>query len=164
MGSWLSSIGSWFSSGAQVLLWKYDETLQKSKPVIKGAVLVKGEAGKTVLSLEVKVVEEHSYPEVDHEGKERTRTDTSVLGMVKFPGGEGDVGFPIEFKEKGEKEQVFSVNFAVTPRLKAHATSTVGHMMSFGSSEKTEYFIVAEASVKGSVLGASAKEKLKVIE
>jgi hypothetical protein len=163
MGFW-NTIMSWFSSGAQVLLWKFDDTLKKSKPVIKGAVLVKGDAGKTVISLEVKVVEEHSYPTYDHEGKEKTKTDTNVLGMVKFPGGEGDVGFPLEFKEKGEKEQVFTVPFAVTQRLRDHATSTMGHVMAFGSSEKTEYYLVAEASVKGSILGASAKELLKVIE
>jgi len=37
-------------------------------------------------------------------------------------------------------------------------------MLSFASSEKTEYFLVAEASLKGSALGASDRKKLPIAE
>lgn len=165
MGWWSSFIG-WFSSGVEVLLWKHDDTLKKSVPVIKGAVLIKGKPGKTVLSLEIKVIEEHSYPVEDGE-KKSTRTDTTVLGSVKFPAlmTESAVEFPLDFKDGVEKaEQPFSVPIAVNQRLRDYSTGMVGSILGFGSEEKTEYFLVAEASVKGSILGASAKEQLKIAE
>jgi hypothetical protein len=160
-----STIGGWFSSGVKVLLWKYDEDLKKSDPVINGAVLIKGTPGKTVLSLEVKVIREHSYTVEEGEEK-KTKTDTTVLGSVKWPGVlmASDLAFPLEFTAAEDREQSFSVRVAVDQELRHHATSAMGQMLSFGSSDRVEYYVVAEASVKGSILGASAREKLKVVE
>ncbi len=160
-----SAIGGWFSSGVKVLLWKFDDTLKKSNPVINGAVLIKGTPGKTLLSLEVKVVREHTYTVEDGDQKKK-ETETTVLGSVKWPGvlTASDLTFPIEFTAAEDKEQSFTVRVAVDGTLRDHATSTVGKMLSFGSDESTEYYVVAEGSVKGSVLGCSAKEKLKIAE
>lgn len=40
--------------------------------------------------------------------------------------------------------------------------SGIGKLASFASGEKVEYFLVAEASVKGAAFAATAKEKLKI--
>jgi len=158
-----STIGSWFSSGVKVLLWKFDDTLKKSNPVINGAVLIKGTPGKTVLSLEVKVIREHTYTVEDGDEKKK-ETDTTVLGSVKWPGllTESALSFPIEFTAAEDKEQTFSIRVAVDSTLRDHATSMLGKM--FSGDDKMEYYVLAESSVKGSILGASAKEKLKIAD
>jgi hypothetical protein len=166
MGFWSWFTGL-FSSGVKVLLWKYDETLKKSDPVINGAVLIKGGANKTVLKMEVKVIQAHTWTEEyedDGETKKRQKTEETVLGSVKFPGDEDDIGFPLTFTTAGDKEQPFCIHVAVNDRLRGHSTSTAGKLLGFASGEKVEYFIAAEASVKGSILGASAREKLTVAE
>ena len=163
MGLW-STIMGWFSSGVKVLLWKYSEPLSKSNPVVTGSVLVKSSALKTIVSLEVKVIEEHTYTVEDGEEKKK-ETKTSVLGSVKFPSSNNPgQDFPREVKAGEEFEQAFTVHVAVNDRLRGHATSTAGKMFSFAVGDKTEYFLVAEAGVKGTAFGPSDKKKLPIAE
>ena len=90
MGLW-ETIKGWLNiGGVKVLLWKYTEPLSRSNPFIHGAVLIKTKSLKTILGLEVKVVEEYTKPrpkgEGESEGEDKGyKTETTVLGSVKFP-------------------------------------------------------------------------------
>src|SRR4051812_47720407 len=108
MGLW-DKIKGWFNiGGVKVLLWKYTEPLSRSNPVITGAALLKTKSPKTVLGLEVKVIEEFTKTEGEGENK-RTDVTTTVMGSVKFPAHDPGVGYPLELKPGEDKEQPFVV-------------------------------------------------------
>jgi hypothetical protein len=163
MGLW-DTIKGWFNiGGVQVLLWKYTEPLSKSNPVITGAVLIKSKSPKTVAGLEVKVVEEYTTTEGEGEDK-RTRTDTTVLGSVKFPENDPGVGYPLELQAGDNKEQPFTLHVAITTRLQnfGGVLGGIGKFAAFVSKEKLEYYLIAEARVKGAAFATSDRKKIAI--
>ncbi len=163
MGLW-STIKGWLNiGGVKVLLWKYTEPLSRSNPVISGAVLLKTKEEKTVTALEVKVIEEYTTTEGEGEDKKK-ETETTVLGSIKFPESEPGVGYPLELKAGTDKEQPFTVHVQLTTRLQnmGGVVGGIGKLAAFASGEKLEYFLVAEAKVKGAAFATTAKEKLKI--
>src|SRR5262245_41083261 len=116
MGLW-AKVKGWLNiGGVTVLLWKYTEPLSRSNPVITGAVLLKTKSPKTVLGLEVKVVEEFTKTEGEGEDK-KTKSETTVMGSVKFPSEDEGVGYPLELTPVENKEQPFTVDVFLTDRL-----------------------------------------------
>jgi len=164
MGLW-AKIKGWLNiGGVKVLLWKYTEPLSRKNPVINGAVLLKTKSDKTVTNLEVKVVEEYTYTTGEGDDK-RKETDTTVLGTVSFPRpADAGIGYPVELKGGEQKEQPFSVPVAMTKRLQdaGGVVGGIGKLAAFASGEKVEYYLVAEAKVKGAAFAASDKQKLQV--
>ena len=163
MGLW-SKIKGWLNiGGVKLLLWKFTDPLSKSAPSMTGGVLIKSKSDKTVLNLEVKVIEEYTTTKGSGDDK-RKDTETTVLGSIKFPDRDPGVGYPLELKAGEDKEQSFSFPVALTTRLQnmGGVLGGVGKALSFMSGDKLEYFVVAEASVKGAAFKTSAKEKLKI--
>lgn len=163
MGLW-TKVKGWLNiGGVKVHLWKYSEPISRSNPVITGAVLLKTKSDKTVDALEVKVVEEVTRTE--GEGDERRKnTETKVLGSVRFPGHDLGVGYPLELKPDANREQPFSLPVAVPDRLRDRkgVLGGIGKFAAFAAGEKVEYFLVAEASVKGAAFAASDKQRIAV--
>ena len=160
----LSTIKGWLNiGGVKILLWKYTEPLSRSNPVIEGSVLLKTKSDKMVTSLEVKVVEEITEEE-EEDGEKKKVTTTNVLGSYKFPDREPGLGYPLELKAGQNQEQPFIVHVALTDRLRDHigVLGGLGKLAAFASGEKVEYYLVAEAKVKGAAFNTTAKEKLKV--
>lgn len=163
MGMW-ATIKGWMNiGGVKVLLWKYTEPLSRANPVISGAVLLKTKSDKTVTALEVKVIEELTKTEGSGEDK-KTKTETTVLGSVKFPGNDSGIGYPLELKPDDKKEQPFTLHVAVTQRLQNYSgvLGGIGKLAAWGAGEKVAYFIVAEASVKGAAFATADKQKLSI--
>jgi hypothetical protein len=160
----LGKIKGWLNvGGVKVLLWKYTEPLSRSDPVMSGAVLLKSKTDKTVNSLEVKVVEEFTKTEGEGEAK-RSKTETTVLGAARFPEHDSGLGYPLELKGGENREQPFTIRVAMTERLQ-HAGGVlggIGKLAAWAAKEKLEYFLVAEARVKGAALAATDKHKLKL--
>ena len=160
----LSTIKGWLNiGGVKILLWKYTEPLSRANPVITGAVLLKTKGDKTVTSLEVKVIEEVTEEE-EEDGEKKKVTTTNVLGSAKFPDHDAGLGYPLELKAGADQEQTFTIHVAIEERLQDRkgVLGGLGKLAAFGSGEKTAYFIVAEAAVKGAAFKTMAKEKLKV--
>lgn len=160
----LSTIKGWLNiGGVKLLLWKYTEPLSRANPVINGAVLLKTKGDKTVTSLEVKVIEEVTEQE-EEDGEKKSVTTTNVLGSAKFPDYEPGLGYPLELKAGADQEQTFTIHVAIEERLQDRkgVLGGIGKLAAFGSGEKTAYFIVAEAAIKGAAFKTTAKEKLKV--
>ncbi len=163
MGLW-AKIKGWLNiGGVKVLLWKYNEPLSKSSPVISGGVLLKTKSDKTVTSLEVKVIEEFTTTEGEGDDK-KSKTKTTVLGSTKFPGHDAGVGYPLDLKAGENKEQPFTVNVSLTDRLQnfGGVLGGVGKLAAWAAKEKLVYFLVAEARVKGSAFATTDKKKLKI--
>ena len=160
----MSTIKGWLNiGGVKVLLWKYTEPLSRANPVISGAVLLKTKSDKTVTGLEVRVIEEVTEEE-EEDGEKKKVTTTNILGSFKFPDRDPGLGYPLELKAGQDKEQEFTVHVALTEHLQNHkgVLGGIGKLAAFTSGEKIEYFLVAEASVKGAAFNTTAKEKLKV--
>jgi hypothetical protein len=163
MGLW-STVKSWFNiGGVKALIWKFTQPLSRSNPVISGAVLLKTKSPKTVLGVEVKVIEEFTKTEGEGEDK-RTKTETTVMGSAKFPELDPGVGYPLELKPGENQEQPFTVHVALTERLQnmGGVLGGIGKMAAWVAKEKVEYFLVAEVSVKGAAFKTSAREKLTI--
>ncbi len=167
MSLW-ATIKNWLNiGGVKVLLWKYTEPLSRSNPVIKGAALLKSKANKTVLGMEIRVIEEFTKTETEGEGEEKKsqqKTETTVLASVKFPEFDAGVGYPLDLKGGENKEQTFELFVDITPRLQNYGgvVGSLGKLAAWVTKEKVEYFLVAEARVKGSAFAASDKKKLKI--
>ena len=163
MGLW-STMKGWLNiGGVKVILFKYTEPLSKANPVLAGTVLLKTKSDKTVTGLEVKVIEELTTTVGEGEDKKK-ETETTVLGSVKFPDHDPGLGYPLDLKPGQDREQPFTLNVRLTTRLQnfSGVIGGLGKMAAFASGEKVEYFLVAEAGVKGAAFAASAREKLKI--
>jgi len=163
MGLW-STIKGWLNiGGVKVKLEGCPDTLSKSNPTMSGKVQLQTKSDKTILGLEVKVIEEFTTTEGSGDSK-RSVTKTSVLGSVKFPGNQAGIGFPLELKNGDSKEQTFTFSFALNDRLQnwGGVMGGLGKAMSFMGGDKLEYYLVAEASVKGAAFATSDRKKLKV--
>ena len=160
----LSTIKGWLNiGGVKVLLWKYTEPLSRANPVITGAVLLETKSDKTVTGLEVKVIEEVTEEE-EEDGEKKKVTTTNVLGSFKCPEHDAGLGYPLDLKPGQNREQTFTIHVNIEERLQDRkgVLGGIGKLAAFASSEKTKYFLVAEAKVKGAAFNTTAKEKLKV--
>jgi hypothetical protein len=161
MGLW-GTIKGWLNiGGVKVLLWKYSEPLRKSNPVITGAVLLKTRSPKTVLSMEVRLIEEHTTGK----GEER-KTETTVLGRYKVPESGPGLGYPLELKPGEDREEPFTMNVAIPQRLRDQkgVVGSVSKVGAFLSNDKVEYFLVAEADVKGTPFDPTHKVPMSIVE
>jgi len=161
MGLW-ATIKGWLNiGGVDVKLWKYTEPLRLSNPVITGSVLLKTKTPKTLLTLEVKVIEVHTFKKDDE-----TKTETTVLGNYRVPEYDPGLGYPLELQPGENKEEPFKLTVSVPDRLRHRGgvLGTVGKVGAFLSQDRTEYFLVAEASVKGAAFYASHKVPMKIEE
>ncbi len=86
------------------------------------------------------------------------------LNSTKFPGHDAGVGYPLDLKAGENKEQPFTVNVSLTDRLQnfGGVLGGVGKLAAWAAKEKLEYFLVAEARVKGSAFATTDKKKLKI--
>jgi len=163
MGLW-TTIKGWLNiGGVQVLLWKYTEPLSRSNPVITGAILLKTKSDKTVLSLEVRVVEEFTQTEGEGEDKQ-TKTKRTVLGSVKFPDRDPGIGYPLDLKPGKNRQQPFTVQVALIDRLQ-HAVGrlgSLGKVAALLAQERAEYFLIAEARVQGAAFATADKKNIKI--
>lgn len=158
----LDTIKGWFNiGGVKVVIWKYDEPLKKSYPVINGEVIIRSKSNKTILSLEVKLVEEFT----SGKGEDR-RTETKVLGSYKVPGNAPGVGYPLELKPGVEVKEPFTLNFTLSNRLQnfSGVLGAVGKVSGFLSNETLEFYLVAVADVKGTAFDPTHKVKMKIAE
>ena len=164
MGLW-DTIKGWFNiGGVQVLLWKYSEPLSKANPVIDGAALIKSKSGKRVLSLEIKFVEEYTH-QVGEGDDKRSKTDTTVLGLLKFPDHDPGIGYPLDLKPGDQQEQLFTLHVALTDRLQnaGGVLGGIGKVAGWMTSEKLEYYLIAEASVQGAAFNTWDKKKIDIV-
>jgi hypothetical protein len=161
MGLW-STIKGWLNiGGVDVKLWKYNEPLKLSNPEINGSVLLKSKSAKWVQSLEIKFVEIHTFKE-----DEEKKTEEDVLASYKLPSDGRGLGYPLEVKPGENQEEPFRLWVEVPDRMRNKggllgAASKVG---AFLSQDKIEYFLIAEAVVKGAAFKTSHKVKMKVVE
>src|SRR5207248_1632628 len=118
--------------------------------VITGAVLLKTKNDKEILGVEVRVVEELSKTEGEGEDK-KTKTKTTILGACKFPDGDDGIGYPFGLKGGEQKEQPFTLHVALPDRLQTRSgvLGGIGKFAAFAGGEKVQYFLTAEARVKG---------------
>ncbi len=159
MGLW-STIKGWLNiGGVDVKLWKYSEPLKRSNPVITGAVLLKTKSEKTVLSLEVKVVEE-----VTTGSGEDKKTVTNILGKYKVPDMGKGLGYPLVLKPGENKEEPFTLNVALTQRLQDYGgvVGGLGKLAAFASGETVEFYLMATADVQGTPFDPTHKVKLSI--
>jgi len=159
MGLW-DKVKGWLNiGGVKVLLWKYSEPLRRSDPVITGAVLLKTKSPRTVLSVEVRLVEEHTYKK-----DELTKTDTTVLGTVRFPDGDSGIGYPLEMKPGEDCEQPFTLRVAMVDRLRNRSgvLGTAARVGAFLSQDRVEHYLIAEADVQGTPLDPTHKVKMPI--
>jgi hypothetical protein len=159
MGLW-SKIKGWLNiGGVKVLLWKYTEPLKLSDPVITGAVLLKSKAPRTLLAVEVKFVEVHTFKEDDQQKEE-----TEELGSYRVPDDAPGLGYPLELKPGENQEETFTLEIADPGRLR-HKGGVLGKaskVSAFLASDRVEYFLIAEASVKGAAFATKHKVRMKV--
>jgi hypothetical protein len=161
MGLW-DKIKGWLNiGGVKVLLYKYTEPLRRSNPVIDGSVLLKTKSPKTVLSLEIKLIEEFT----EGEGDER-KTETTVLGSYHLPNHARGLGYPLELKLGEDKEEPFTLRVAIPDRLQTRGgvLGAVGKVGAFISKEKVEYYLVAEADVQGTPFDPAHKVQMKIVD
>lgn len=161
MGMW-DKIKGWLNiGGVKVLLYKYSEPLHRSNPVIDGSVLLKTKSPKTVLSLEVKLIEELS----EGEGTER-KTTTTTLGSYRLPDHARGLGYPLELKPGEDREEPFTLRVAIPDRLQTRGgvLGAVGKLGAFVSKEKVEYYLAAEADVQGTPFDPTHKVKMKIVD
>jgi hypothetical protein len=161
MGLW-STIKGWLNiGGVDIKLWKYNEPLKLSNPEIVGSVLLKTKTARTVQNLEVKVIEVHTYKD-DDEKKE----DTVVLASYRLPEQGRGLGYPLELAPGQNQEEPFRLWVTVPERLqhKGGVLGAMGKVGAFLSQDKYEYFLVAEASVKGAAFKTSHKVAMKITE
>jgi hypothetical protein len=158
----LQKVKGWLNiGGVKVLLWKYSEPLKRSNPVITGAVLLKAKSPKTVLSVEVKFIEEFTHGKDDER-----KTDTKVLGSYKVPEHGAGLGYPLEMKPGEDREEPFTVHVTMTDRLQNRGgmLGAIGKLGAFAASEKLEYFLVATADVKGTPFDPTHKVKMTIAD
>jgi hypothetical protein len=161
MGLW-GRIKGWLNiGGVKVLLWKYSEPLRRADPVITGAVLLKSKSPRTVLSLDIRLVEEHTYKKDD-----QTKTDTTVLGRFRFPENDPGLGYPLEMKPGEDREQSFTLRVATVERLrdKAGVLGATAKIGAFLSQDRVEHYLIAEADVQGTPLDPSHKVKMPITD
>jgi hypothetical protein len=161
MGLW-GKVKGWLNiGGVKVLLWKYSEPLHRSDPVITGAVLLKTKSPRTVLSVEIRLVEEHTYKKDD-----QTKTDTTILGKVRFPESEPGLGYPFEIKPGEDREQPFTLRVAMLDRLRDRSGTlgTVAKVGAFLSQDRVESYLIAEADVQGTPLDPTHKVKMPIVD
>jgi hypothetical protein len=155
---------SWFNiGGVTVLLWKYNEPISKSVPLLKGAVLLKTKSPQRVKSLEVRVVEEFTWQK-EVNGEKRNQTDTIVMGAMKFPEFDPGIGFPLDLKPDENKEQTFEFTVILTDRMQ-NAGGVIGGLAKAAnwlSSEKIEYYLIAEAVVDGAMFATQDKKRIEI--
>jgi hypothetical protein len=161
MGLW-GKVKRWLNiGGVKVLLWKYSEPLRRSDTVITGAVLLKTKSPRTVLNVEIRLVEEHTYKK-----DELTKTDTTVLGTVRFPDNESGIGYPLEMKPGEDREQLFTLRVAMVDRLRNRSgvLGTAAKVGAFLSQDRVEHYLIAEADVQGTPLDPTHKVNMPISE
>jgi hypothetical protein len=161
MGLW-GKVKGWLNiGGVKVLLWKYSEPLRRSDPVITGAVLLKTKSPRTVLSVEIRLVEEHTYKKNDE-----TKTDTTVLGRFRFPESDPGIGYPLEMKPEEDREQPFTFRVAMVDRLRDQGgvLGSVAKAGAFFSQDRVEHYLIAEADVQSTPLDPNHKVKMPITD
>ncbi len=124
---------------------------------IEGKITLTTKSEQEVVSLTVKMLEEYSTGA----GSEK-KTTTLELGVVNLPG-----GFTIKPGET--KEISFTLPFAMIKskndemKEKGGLMGTLGSVNSFISSEKSTFYVDAEADVKSAALDPSDKKQIKLV-
>jgi hypothetical protein len=160
MGLW-STIKGWLNiGGVDVKLWKYTEPLKLSDPEIKGSVLFKTKSPRSVLSLEVKFIEVHTFKENDEKKEE-----VEVLASYRLPEEGRGLGYPLELKPGENQEEPFRLWIIVPDRMRHQGgvLGTASKVGAFLAQDKLQYFLIAEAKVKGAAFSASHKVAMKIV-
>lgn len=124
---------------------------------LEGMITLTTKSEQEIKEMTVKMIEEYSTGKGDEK-----KTKEFELGVVKFP-----AAFTITPGET--KEIPFSLPFSVLKsnndelKEKGGVLGTLGKVAAFATSEKSLYFVIAEADVKAAALDPSDKKEIQLV-
>ena len=149
----LDTIKGWLNiGGVKVRLEGLNDVVAKTGTNIKGKVILTSKSDKTVLKVTYKFVLQRTKGSGDDKEVEEKVIATRVLPES------------FEIKTGETKELEFDLTYSISADLKdkTGVLGGIGKLAAFATSEKDEYFVIAEADVKGTPLDPSAKVKVTV--
>jgi hypothetical protein len=151
------TIKGWFSSGVKVKLSKVETPFHRIQPTMTGEVTLNPKELKTVNDVKIKMIRE----ETKGTGAEKKST-TTVLGQFSLAKTAG--GCPFEIKPGEDKVIPFVMPVSVPRNLQEQkgVLGAIGKFSAFVESDKLAYFVIAEASVKGTLMGPSDKVPITI--
>jgi hypothetical protein len=154
MGLW-STIKGWFNiGGVSVKLKDVNPLVPKSGNTITGKVLLTSKDDKQVVKLDYKFIQKKTTGR----GNEK-ETKEFTLGETTFDQ-------PFEIKKDESKTLDFAINYSIEKSLKdmGGVLGGIGKIAAFASAEKLEYFVVAQAGVKGTAFGPSDRVPVQIVD
>jgi hypothetical protein len=154
MGLW-STMKGWFNiGGVTVKLKDVNPLVPKSGNSITGKVLLTTKEDKQVVKLDYKFIMKKSTGR----GNEK-ETKEFTLGETTFDQ-------PFELKKEESKTIDFAINYSIEKSLKdmGGVLGGIGKIAAFASNEKLEYFVVAQAGVKGTAFGPSDRVPVQIVD
>ena len=154
MGFW-GTVKSWFSSGVKVKIQDVVPQVSRSGSTIGGKVSLTAKADKHVNKVVYKLLRRRTHGH----GQEK-KTEDSILAQSTLPGGEFDM-------KAGESKVVdLHLNYALPQELKdmKGALGMLGKVGAMADAQQDEFWLVAEASVKGTAFGPSDWLRVSIVD
>jgi hypothetical protein len=161
MGLW-STVKGWFNiGGVSVKLIEVENPFPKFDPVLGGTVRLTTKAEKEILSLEVRFVMEKT----SGRGEDK-ETETVELGKYSTKNVIAS-SYPFVLKPGETRDDAFVItDISMEKSLKDYGgvLGAIGKVGSFLSSEKVEFYVIAEADVKGTPFDPTDRVKINVVD
>jgi len=161
MSLW-STIKGWFNvGGVTVKLIEVENPFPKFDPVLGGTVRLSTKSEKTILGLEVRFVMERTTGR----GEEK-KTEEVLLGKYSTK----DViasEYPVVLKPGETRDEAFVIlDISMEKSLADYGgvLGAIGKVGSFLSGEKAEFYVIAEADVKGTPFDPTDKVAITVVD
>jgi hypothetical protein len=152
MGLW-TTIKGWLNiGGVKVELRDVPTQISKAGNTITGKVILTTKSDKQVQKVLYKFLRRRT----SGRGNEK-KTDDTVLAQ-------NTVNEAFELKPGDHKEMDLRIDYSLAQELKDQGgvLGGIGKFGAFAAGEKDEYFVVAEASVKGAAFNPSASQKVSI--
>ena len=153
MGMW-DTIKGWFNiGGVTVKIQDLNPQVSRSKNTINAKVALTTKTDKQILNTKYIFM----WRKTTGKGAEQ-KTETQVLGQATNDA-------PFELKAGETKVLDLRIDYVFPQRLQdmGGALGALGKIGAFATSEKDEYVVTAQCSVKGAAFGASATQRVQIV-
>jgi hypothetical protein len=154
MGLW-STIKGWFNiGGVSVKIQDLNPRVSRSANTLNAKVVLTTKTDKQILKLKYMFL----WKKTTGKGAEQ-KTEQQIYGQSSMES-------PFELKAGETKELDMRIDYVIPPRLqdRGGVLGAVGKLGAFASSERDEYLVIAQASVKGAAFGASATVPVQLVD
>jgi hypothetical protein len=158
----MDTIKGWLNiGGVKVKLSNVETKFPRNDNTMTGDVVLTSKSDKTVLDIEVEMVLEKSTGR----GEER-KTEKKVLGSFSFARNMIGSGFPMDIKTGETKTFTFVLPVSIPRELSQEkgVLGAIGKIGAFASNDKFEYYVKAEADVKGTPFDPTDKVTITVVD